>query len=51
VFKVLGCEALSAAFIRDTNQCFKAGIVDEGPQIRTAIAIGFGGQLLDVDIR
>jgi hypothetical protein len=51
VFKVLGCEALGATFIRNTNQCLKAGIVDQGAQIRTAIAIGFCGQLLDVDIR
>ena len=34
-----------------TDQCLEAGIVDQGPQIGTAIAICFYGQLLDVDIR
>jgi hypothetical protein len=51
VFKVLGCEAFSAAFIRDTNQGFKPRIVYEGTQICTAIAIRVCGQLLDIDIR
>jgi hypothetical protein len=51
MFKVLGCEALSTAFIRDTNQGFKSRIVYEGTQICSAIAIRVCGKLLDIDIR